>query len=62
MITGTWKGKIGKQKAEVKIVQKGDSLTGTSYYYESSGNFRRYSVLKVILIRTPTKLFGGMIS
>jgi hypothetical protein len=44
MITGTWKGKIGKQKAEVKIVQKGDSLTGTSYYYESSGNFRRYSI------------------
>lgn len=44
MITGTWKGKIGKQKAEVKIVQKGDSLTGTSYYYESSGNYRRYSI------------------
>jgi len=44
MITGVWKGKIGKQKAEVKIVQKGDSLTGTSYYYENSGNFRRYSI------------------
>ena len=44
MITGTWNGKIGKQKTEVKIVQKGDSLTGTSYYYESSGNFRRYSI------------------
>ncbi|TMI64833.1 MAG: hypothetical protein E6H07_02650 [Bacteroidetes bacterium] len=44
MITGTWNGKIGKQKAEVKIVQKGDSLTGTSYYYESSGSFRRYSI------------------
>ena len=44
MITGTWRGKIGKQKAEVKIIQKGDSLTGTSYYYESTGNFRRYSI------------------
>src|SRR5688500_7050368 len=44
MITGVWKGKIGKQKAEVKIVQKGDSLTGTSYYYESGSNYRRYSI------------------
>jgi hypothetical protein len=44
MITGVWKGKIGKQKAEVKIIQKGDSLTGTSYYYESSGNYRRYTI------------------
>lgn len=44
MITGVWKGKIGKQKAEVKIIQKGDSLTGTSYYYENSANFRRYSI------------------
>jgi hypothetical protein len=44
MITGTWKGKIGKQKAEVKIVQRGDSLTGTSYYYESETHFRRYSI------------------
>lgn len=44
MITGVWKGKIGKQKAEVKIVQKGDSLAGTSYYYENSGSFRRYSI------------------
>lgn len=44
MITGVWKGKIGKQKAEVKIIQKGDSLTGTSYYYETGGNYRRYSI------------------
>ena len=44
MITGVWKGKIGKQKAEVKIIQSGDSLTGTSYYYESSNNYRRYSI------------------
>lgn len=44
MITGTWKGRINRQKVEVKIIQKGDSLTGTSYYYESAGNFRRYSI------------------
>jgi hypothetical protein len=44
MITGVWKGKIGRQKAEVKIIQKGDSLTGTSYYYESGNNYRRYSI------------------
>lgn len=44
MITGTWHGKINRQKAEVKIIQKGDSLTGTSYYYESPGNYRRYSI------------------
>jgi hypothetical protein len=44
MITGVWKGKINRQKAEVKIIQRGDSLTGTSYYYESSTNYRRYSI------------------
>jgi hypothetical protein len=44
MITGVWKGKINRQKAEIKIIQNGDSLTGTSYYYESAGNFRRYSI------------------
>jgi hypothetical protein len=44
MITGTWKGRIGKQKAEIKIIQKADSLTGTSYYYESENNFKRYSI------------------
>ncbi|MBA2746290.1 MAG: hypothetical protein H0U44_08710 [Flavisolibacter sp.] len=43
-ITGVWKGKINKQKVEVKIIQKGDSLTGTSYYHEANGNFRRYSI------------------
>ena len=37
-------GKINKQKVEVKIIQQGDSLTGTSYYYESPANFRRYSI------------------
>lgn len=44
MITGTWKGKINRQKVEVKIIQDGDSLTGTSYYYESPNNYRRYSI------------------
>lgn len=44
MITGIWKGKINRQKVEVKIIRNGDSLTGTSYYYESSTNYRRYSI------------------
>ncbi len=44
MITGVWKGKINRQKVEVKIIQNGDSLTGTSYYYESTTNYRRYSI------------------
>ena len=44
MITGTWKGKINRQKVEIKIIQNGDSLTGTSYYYESANNYRRYSI------------------
>jgi hypothetical protein len=43
-ITGVWKGKIGKQKVEVKLVQNGDSISGTSYYYESTNNYRRYAV------------------
>lgn len=44
MITGAWRGKINRQKVELKIIQKGDSLTGTSYYYESSNNYRRYTI------------------
>lgn len=44
MITGVWKGKINQQKTELKIIQNGDSLTGTSYYYESPDNYRRYSI------------------
>jgi len=44
MITGIWEGKIDKKKVELKIIQNGDSLTGTSYYYESSNNYRRYSI------------------
>jgi hypothetical protein len=44
MITGTWKGRINKKKVELKIIQNGDSLTGTSYYYESPDNYRRYTI------------------
>jgi hypothetical protein len=44
MITGVWNGKINKKKVELKIIQKGDSLLGTSYYYESENNYRRYSI------------------
>lgn len=44
MITGVWRGKINKKKAELKIIQRGDSLLGTSYYYESENNYRRYSI------------------
>jgi hypothetical protein len=44
MITGVWKGKINKQKVEIKIIQSGDSLAGTSYYYESASTYRRYSI------------------
>jgi hypothetical protein len=43
-ITGVWKGKMGNNKVEVKIIQKGDSLTGSSYYYSSATNYRRYSI------------------
>jgi hypothetical protein len=44
MITGVWKGRINKKKTELKIIQNGDSLVGTSYYYESESNYRRYSI------------------
>ena len=43
-VTGIWKGKINRKNVEIKIIQKGDSLTGTSYYYESATNYRRYSI------------------
>jgi len=43
-ITGAWKGKIGSIKTELKLVKKGDSLMGTSYYYASKNNFRRYAI------------------
>ncbi|MBX9785667.1 MAG: hypothetical protein K2X48_20475 [Chitinophagaceae bacterium] len=48
MITGVWKGKVGNSikpmKLELKLVQRGDSLFGTSYYFTSATNYRRYSV------------------
>ena len=44
MITGFWKGKIHRQNVELKIIREGDSLRGTSYYYESVNNYRRYSI------------------
>ncbi len=44
MITGIWHGKIDRQKVEVKMVQNGDSLTGTAYYFESATRYRRYSI------------------
>jgi hypothetical protein len=48
MITGVWKGKVGSGlkpgKLELKLIQRGDSLFGTSYYYESPNNYRRYAV------------------
>src|ERR1700676_109566 len=43
-ITGIWKGKMGSSRVELKLIRKGDSLIGTSYYYDSKSNFRRYSV------------------
>ena len=43
-ITGVWKGRMGSAKIELKLIRKGDSLVGTSYYYESKSNYRRYSV------------------
>ncbi|WP_207511900.1 hypothetical protein [Longitalea luteola] len=43
-ITGAWKGKIGSANAELKLIKKGDSLLGTSYYYTSRSNYIRYAV------------------
>lgn len=43
-ITGIWKGKMGSYKIELKLVRKGDSLIGTSYYFDSKSKYRRYSV------------------
>lgn len=35
---------MGNARVELKLVRKGDSLTGTSYYYNSQNDYRRYSV------------------
>lgn len=43
-ITGIWRGKMGSAKIELKLVRKDDSLIGTSYYYNSKNDYRRYSV------------------
>ncbi|MDB5252818.1 MAG: hypothetical protein JWP27_1987 [Flaviaesturariibacter sp.] len=43
-VTGVWKGRIDRKKVEVKIIQNGDSLTGTSYYFESENRYRRYRI------------------
>lgn len=43
-ITGVWKGKIDRKNVELKIIKNGDSLTGTSYYYESASSYRRYII------------------
>jgi len=44
LITGYWKGKIDRKNVEVKIIKNGDSLTGTSYYYESANKYRRFAI------------------
>ena len=43
-ITGVWKGKIRSEKLELKLVKSGDSLVGTSYYYDSRNHYRRYAI------------------
>jgi hypothetical protein len=43
-ITGAWKGKINNTKVELKLIKRGDSLTGTVYYYVSRTSYRRYAV------------------
>ena len=43
-ISGVWNGKMGSSRIELKLIRKGDSLIGTSYYYDSKSNYRRYTV------------------
>lgn len=43
-ITGVWNGRIDGRKVELKMIQKGDSLTGTAYYYESPQRYRQYRI------------------
>jgi hypothetical protein len=43
-ITGIWKGRIKSTKVELKLIKYGDSLLGTSYYFTSKNNYRRYSI------------------
>ena len=44
LLTGVWRGKIDRRNVELKIVKNGDSLAGSSYYYTSANNFKRYSI------------------
>jgi hypothetical protein len=47
-ITGVWRGTVQRglqlYKLELKLVKKGDSLVGTSYYYASATHYYRYRV------------------
>ena len=52
-LTGIWHATITKKgnnllskkyKLEVKIIATGDSIKGTSYYYQSKNNYARYSI------------------
>jgi hypothetical protein len=43
-ITGVWQGRIARNKVELKIIQKGDSLTGTAYYYELPQRYAQYAI------------------
>ena len=48
-VTGTWRGKIkvhGKKvyQLELKLIRNADSLTGTSYYYQSEHQYARFLV------------------
>jgi hypothetical protein len=43
-LTGVWKGRINNSRVELKLVQNGDSITGTSYYHGLINNYRRYSI------------------
>jgi hypothetical protein len=43
-LTGVWRGRINNSRVELKLVQVGDSITGTSYYHGLLNNYRRYSI------------------
>lgn len=43
-ITGVWNGRIDGRRAELKFIQKGDSITGTVYYYQSPQQYKQYRI------------------
>jgi hypothetical protein len=43
-LTGVWKGRINNNRVELKMIQNGDSITGTSYYHGLLNNYRRYTI------------------